>query len=673
MPIFGKKEKKEQENHYGIIMTEIEQHSLNPKEKKEIEQKNKIATDEFYERYPQYLKGYAVDLKMKDINNLKRFHDKYKGYSTAIIPPQCLKVDIEKLADNFFNKHPQYKDKFEIEGIFIANEFYAKFSNLDDGKTLWKLVDMESLINEANMKDAEKKLEKEKKKEQDQVDIYGIEFDYKDGAFSREIVEKIEQKNKLVIDQFYERYPQYKEYDVKLGIRDINNLKKFHDKYKEYKDEKIPSEYLKVNIEKLVDGFFENHPQYIGEWPVMNIFIANSFFSVYPNLDNGKCFWSLEEMESFLKEEPKRQEEINEFYRKYSEYIGIKLTKEEMDRLDKFYEDFPEAKGYMWTKEAIDNFYRQDVLTKGNLNDFYNKFQEYGEAYLIQSGFLNVDDVDISILQIEDNIEICKKKIRESEIIRKIKVLQTELSGKYKNNKKSNIEKTQIALKSIKDEIKDYYLFEMGSDEDRKIINYIEKLEKNGSPEGLTKINILSNKKNYEKNFYIALLSKKYRNFKEKYGENFTKERISKRMQDDISDLEKKLHRVTELYNESELSLAIEKAEKEGEKMEVKRLKETVTPVREKKQQILGLPAAVILTSYKLSKGNNVFKSVWKSLGAVPSAFSVGAANRNLREIYSNQIIEFINKQAQIIEKEQLEASKKNNKEKKRDNEMELY
>ena len=658
MPIFEKKEKKEQENHYGIIMTEIEQHSLDPREKEEIEQNNKIATDEFYERYPQYLKGYAVDLKMKDINNLKRFHDKYKSYGKVIIPPQCLKVDIEKLADNFFSRHPQYKDKFEIEGIFMANEFYANFPELDDGKKKWELEDMEYFLNELK---SNKKLEEEKKKEQDQVDIYGIEIDSMARLFSPEVLKKIRQKNNLVKNQFYERYPQYKDYDVQLEIKDINNLKKFHDKYKEYKSELIPSYFLKVNIEKLADEFFEKHPQYRNKLAVGDLFLVNSFFSIYPNLDDKQYLWEVKEMDNFLKEPTERREEINDFYGRNKEYIGKVLTKEEMDKIDQFYEDFPENKGYVWSKEAIDGIYKEDMLAKGNLNDFYKKFQKYGEEYLIQSGILNVDDIDVSVLQIKDNIEICKRKVREYEILIKTRALQMDVSNKYKNDKKINIEKTQFGLKSIKNEIKDYLLFESGSNEDNEVLNYIEKLQKNGSKKDLTKINILNNKKNYEKNFYIALLSNKYRSLKEKYGEEIANEKIQKDIRDSISDLEKKLHRVTELYNDKELELAIEEAKKAGENEEAKRLKDDVSPVRGLKEQIFDTPGAFFSTAHKAVKGDNFFKAIINSAKGIPKAYSTGNAKRNLKELYSNQIIDFINKQAQVIEKEREESIKKEN------------
>jgi len=659
MAIFGKSQKKEQVNNYGVVISEIENNSLTLQEKKEIEKKNKIATDEFYERYPQYLKGYPVDLKINDINNLKRFHDNYKSYKKAIVPPQCLKVDIEKLADNFFNKHPQYKNKFEIEGIFLANEFYANFPDLDDGNRIWKLEDMEYLVNELHNNNANKNLEEEKKKEE--LDIYGIEIDYRTGLLSPDVAKKIEKKNDLVKNQFYERYPQYKDYDVKLSMKDINNLKKFHDKYKEYKKALIPSFCLKVNIEKLADDFFGKHPQYMNNWIVENIFLANSFFSSYPNLDDGKCIWEPKEMENFLKETPEKQEEINDFYGRNNEYIGKELTKEEMDMIDKFYDDFPGKKGYVWSKETIEDIYKADMLEKGNLNDFYKKFQKHGEEYLEKSGILNVDDVDVSILQIKDNIAVCKKEVEEYEILVKIRALQMDVSNKYKNDKKTKIEKTQAGLNNIKNKIKDYYLFDSGSTEDKDVLHYIEKLEKNGAKEDLTKINILNNKKNYEKNFYIALLSNKYRRFKEKYGEEFANEKIQKEIRDKISELENKLHRVTELYNGKELKDAIKEAKKEGINLEVKRLKEDVSPVRGLKRQIIETPVAFISTVNKASEGDNIYKAIINSAKAIPKAYSTGNAKRNLKEVYSVQIIDFINKQAQVIEKEREESIKKEN------------
>jgi len=171
----------------------------------------------------------------------------------------------------------------------------------------------------------------------------------------------------------------------------------------------------------------------------------------------------------------------------------------------------------------------------------------------------------------------------------------------------------------------------------------------------------LNNKKNYEKNFYIALLSNKYRRFKEKYGEEFANEKIQKEIRDKISELENKLHRVTELYNGKELKDAIKEAKKEGINLEVKRLKEDVSPVRGLKRQIIETPVAFISTVNKASEGDNIYKAIINSAKAIPKAYSTGNAKRNLKEVYSVQIIDFINKQAQVIEKEREESIKKEN------------
>ena len=205
-----------------------------------------------------------------------------------------------------------------------------------------------------------------------------------------EIMEKV---NQATINEFCERYPQYKDYDVELDIRKVNNLKRFHEKYTGYSKETIPSYCLKVNLEKFADEFFEKHPQYINNFAIGDIFLANSFFSIYTNLEDKKNLWTMPAIENFLEETKERKEEINKFYGENPEYIGEVKTKEEMTKINKFYEDFPATKGEKWSMEAIDKMYELDVLKREEINAFYEKYPEYRGDYLKKGRILSVEEI----------------------------------------------------------------------------------------------------------------------------------------------------------------------------------------------------------------------------------------------------------------------------------------
>jgi len=206
-------------------------------------------------------------------------------------------------------------------------------------------------------------------------------------------VEIMEKVNQATINDFCEKYPQYKDYDVELDIRKVNNLKRFHEKYTGYSKETIPPYCLKVNLEKFADEFFEKHPQYINNFAIGDIFLANSFFDLYPSLEDKKNLWTMPEIENFLNETKERRKEINDFYAQNPEYMGETKTKEEMGKIYKFYEDFPATKGEKWSMEAIDKMYEFDVSRRKEVNEFYEKYPEYRGDYAQNGRILTLEEI----------------------------------------------------------------------------------------------------------------------------------------------------------------------------------------------------------------------------------------------------------------------------------------
>jgi len=487
----------------------------------------------------------------------------------------------------------------------------------------------------------------------DKENLYGIEITDVMRRLEPKKSEEMEKMNQKVINQFYERYPQYKEYDVKLDIKGINNLKRFHDKYDKYSEKKIPSYCLKVEIEKLADEFFSKHPQYYAHFEMSDIFIANKFFAEFPELDDGKNLWTAEDMKEFEKETQDRKKEINEFYRDNKEYIGEVLSKDEMDKITKFYVDFPETKGQRFFPNEIDGFYYEDMLRRGDLNWFYKNYLEYGEEYLNDSKILDVSNMDEAVLHIENGISPCNKLINEVDVLVKIRGIKENVGKKYSKNDPENIKETRKELEDLKKRIGSDGLFVSDNDLDKDINEYILRLENKGCSKKLNKIEKLKIAKNYEKNFLIAIQSKKFRNFKEMYGENITNDRFSEEERKRIVDIEKNLYKVGELYSASELAKAIKDAKKTEQNEEARRLK-AVVPVHTLHKQIIRTPMAVVITAYKASRGDTVGHSISSSIKGVSKAFSSNSLKRSLKQIYPNDIIDFINKQAHIIDNERV-------------------